>query len=129
MAWISVDGPVDRNIPPADDVLKGSISNETRIVVLDFSKAGMINSEGLDWLDDVRAHLDSDGIRLRVVAPQGGKVRRILSLMQYDRAVLLLDRLADAVRVGKKRYLRIRFPRKQKRAGVEQQLAAPAGKP
>lgn len=107
-ALITVDGCLDRTAPSAKEVIKEAVQPDTRIAILDLSHTPLINSEGLDWLEEMRSQLEPKGVRLRVVAPAGGKVQRILRLMQYDKVVLLLHSLADAFRAGKRRYFRLR---------------------
>ncbi|MEP0765077.1 MAG: STAS domain-containing protein [Fimbriimonadia bacterium] len=111
-ALITVDGCLDRTAPSAKEVIKEAVQPDTRIAILDLSHTPLLNSEGLDWLEEVRSQLEPKGVRLRVVAPAGGKVQRILRLMQYDKVVLLLHSLADAFRAGKRRYFRLRRAKK-----------------
>jgi len=102
-AVISVDGSVDRSTPDPKIIIAEMLDAKPSVAILDLSHAPLINSEGLDWLEQLRTGLEPSGVQLRVVAPEGGKVRRILKLMQYDRVTELLHSLAEALRIGRKR--------------------------
>jgi anti-anti-sigma regulatory factor len=115
---ISVDGRLDRSAPSAAEIAKLAVEKGARIAILDLSRAELINSDGLDWLDEIRAILNANRIKLRLVAKEGGKVNRILRLMQYDKVVTLLTSLRDALRAGKRRTMRPLSRKKRQEAAV-----------
>jgi anti-anti-sigma regulatory factor len=100
---IEVTGEVGPRVPSADDLAKQAAEKRMRIAILDLSRADTIDSEGLRWLEQVSSTLEPAGIRVRVVSKEGSKVGRILRLMKFDRFVLVLHSVLDALRFGRRR--------------------------
>lgn len=102
-AVIRVEGNVDQTTPSVSDVVEEMLRKRTRIAILDLTHSPLINSDGLDWLEDIRLRLEPQGVQLRLVAGQGSKVQRILGLMKYER---VLASLKEAFRFGKRKTMR-----------------------
>jgi anti-anti-sigma factor len=97
---ISVEGSIDQSAPSSGRVIEELVGGNIEVGVLDLSGADLIDSDGLDWLEEIRSGLEDRGIGLRIVAASEGKVGRILRLMQYDQLAELFDSLSGAVPVA-----------------------------
>ena len=100
---IEVTGEVGSGVPSAKELAAQAASKKTRVAILDLSGAESIDSEGLRWLEQVSSTLEPAGIRVRVVSKEGSKVGRILRLMKFDRFVLVLHTVLEAIRFGRRR--------------------------
>ena len=74
-----------------------------RVAIVDLSGADSIDSEGLRWLEQVSSTLEPAGIKVRVVSKEGSKVGKILRLMKFDRFVVILSSVLDALRFGRRK--------------------------
>jgi len=90
-------------VPSAKELASQAASKRTRVAILDLSGADSIDSEGLRWLEQVSSTLEPAGIRVRVVSKEGSKVGRILCLMKFDRFVVVLHTVLEAIRFGRRR--------------------------
>lgn len=100
---VELCGEIGSEGPTADELVKSASEKHSTIAILDLSKAKTINSKGLEWLEQVTSSLEPSGVKVRVVTPEGSKVRRILRLMKFDRFVLVLASVLDAVTFGRRR--------------------------
>ena len=74
-----------------------------RVAILDLSQAESIDSEGLRWLEQVSSTLEPAGIKVRIVSKEGSKVVKILRLMKFDRFVVILGSVLDALRFARRK--------------------------
>ncbi|MDQ2986929.1 MAG: STAS domain-containing protein [Armatimonadota bacterium] len=102
---IEVTGEVGPGVPSAKDLADQAAQKKTRIAILDLSLAETIDSEGLRWLEQVSSTLEPAGVRVRVVSKEGSKVGKILRLMKFDRFLLVLGTVLDALRFGRRKRL------------------------
>lgn len=100
---IEVTGEVGPGVPSAKDLAEQAAQKKTRIAILDLSGAETIDSEGLRWLEQVSSTLEPAGVRVRVVSKEGSKVGKILRLMKFDRFLLVLNTVLDALRFGRRK--------------------------
>ncbi|MBV6458883.1 MAG: hypothetical protein HONBIEJF_02022 [Fimbriimonadaceae bacterium] len=100
-ALVKVQGPVLEITPSLDSILALAQETRDKVLVIDLSDLESIHADGLAWLERASAKADSSGIRLRVVAPGGSKVRRILELVRFDRFLLLVNGLREALAFGR----------------------------
>ena len=100
---IEVTGEVGHGVPSANDLAKEAAKKQTRVAIVDLSGADTIDSEGLRWLEQVTSTLEPAGVRVRVVSKEGSKVGRILRLMKFDRFVLILHSVLEALRFGQRK--------------------------
>ena len=100
---IEFSGDIDSDVPSARELAERAIAGRSKLAILDFTRAHSINSKGLEWLEQVATTLEPCGIRVRVVTDERSKVGRILHLMKFDRFVLVLATLFDAVTFGRRR--------------------------
>ena len=100
---VEVTGEVGEGVPSANDLAQQAAEKKTRVAILDLSGADTIDSEGLRWLEQVTSTLEPAGIRVRVVSKEGSKVGRILRLMKFDRFVVILHSVLEAVRFGRRK--------------------------
>ncbi|MFJ9039903.1 STAS domain-containing protein [Streptomyces sp. NPDC102406] len=76
-------------------------AGQLREFVLDLTRTGFLDSQGVRLLLDLRRHLhDRYGALLRVAALPVGPVRRVLTLSQVRRDVPMHDSVEDALRAG-----------------------------
>ena len=100
---VQVRGDVGEGVPSAAELANRASQSKMRIAILDLSQADTIDSEGLRWLEQVSSTLEPAGIKVRVVSREGSKVVKILRLMQFDRFVVVLGSVLDALRFGRRR--------------------------
>ncbi|MGI8924395.1 MAG: STAS domain-containing protein [Fimbriimonadales bacterium] len=99
---IEVTGDVGRNAPSAESLIRRADESRSQIAIVDLSKAETIDTEGLQWLEQVTTTLEPAGVKVRVVTSEGSKVRRILKLMRFDRFMVVLATVFDALTFGKR---------------------------
>lgn len=100
---IEVTGEVGSAVPSPRDLAAQAAQEKTRVAIVDLSGADTIDSEGLRWLEQVSTTLEPAGIKVRVVSKEGSKVGKILRLMKFDKFVLVLHSVIDALRFGRRR--------------------------
>jgi anti-anti-sigma regulatory factor len=100
---IEVTGEVGSGVPSAKELAAQAATRKTRVAIVDLSGAESIDSEGLRWLEQVSSTLEPAGIRVRVVSKEGSKVGKILRLMKFDRFVVVLHTVLEALRFGRRR--------------------------
>ena len=100
---VEVRGDVGEGVPSAKDLATEAAERKMRVAILDLSQADTIDSEGLRWLEQVSSTLEPAGIKVRVVSKEGSKVVKILRLMKFDRFVVILGSVLDALRFGRRR--------------------------
>ncbi len=99
---IEVTGDIGRNAPSAESLIRQADESKSRIAIVDLSKAETIDTQGLEWLEQVTTTLEPAGVKVRVVTSEGSKVRRILKLMRFDRFMVVLATVFDALTFGKR---------------------------
>lgn len=100
---VEVRGEVGAGVPSAADLATQAAERKMRVAILDLSQAESIDSEGLRWLEQVSSTLEPAGIKVRVVSKEGSKVVKILRLMKFDRFVVILGSVLDALRFGRRK--------------------------
>ena len=111
---VEVKGAVGAGVPSAVDLANQAAERKMRVAILDLSQAESIDSEGLRWLEQVSSTLEPAGIKVRIVSKEGSKVVKILRLMKFDRFVVILGSVLDALRFG----------RRKRRKGAEKRESA-----
>jgi anti-anti-sigma factor len=101
---VQIKGDVGEGVPSAAELANQAAERKMRVAILDLSQADTIDSEGLRWLEQVSSTLEPAGIKVRVVSKEGSKVVKILRLMKFDRFVVVLGTVFDALRFGRRRH-------------------------
>jgi anti-anti-sigma factor len=82
-----VSGELDlASSPTAGEAIGGAVTRETRALVVDCSELAFIDSSGVAMLFKLSRRLGSRRQQLRVVAPSGAAVARVLELVDFPRA-------------------------------------------
>ena len=100
---VEVTGDVGEGVPSPIDLANQATERKMRVAIVDLSGADSIDSEGLRWLEQVSSTLEPAGIKVRVVSKEGSKVGKILRLMKFDRFVVILSSVLDALRFGRRK--------------------------
>lgn len=100
---VEVKGAVGAGVPSAAELADQAAERKMRVAILDLSQAESIDSEGLRWLEQVSSTLEPAGIKVRIVSKEGSKVVKILRLMKFDRFVVILGSVLDALRFGRRK--------------------------
>lgn len=100
---VEVRGAVGAGVPSAVELANQAAERKMRVAILDLSQAESIDSEGLRWLEQVSSTLEPAGIKVRIVSKEGSKVVKILRLMKFDRFVVILGSVLDALRFGRRK--------------------------
>ena len=111
---VEVKGAVGAGVPSAAELADQAAERKMRVAILDLSQAESIDSEGLRWLEQVSSTLEPAGIKVRIVSKEGSKVVKILRLMKFDRFVVILGSVLDA----------LRFTRRKRRKDAENRESA-----
>ncbi|MEU1039899.1 STAS domain-containing protein [Streptomyces sp. NPDC005551] len=97
--------PADIDISNADALRAGTMNvvnargDRLRLLVLDLTTTGFMDSQGVRLINEVRAHVHRPPrTEVRVVAAPGGLVSRVLELTGVRRDVAVYDDLAEAIR-------------------------------
>lgn len=100
---VELNGEIGPDVPSAWELARQATEKRTQVAILDLTKAETINSQGLEWLEQVSTTLEPAGVKVRVVTKEGSKVWRILKLMRFDRFILILASVFDALTFGRRR--------------------------
>jgi anti-anti-sigma factor len=69
----------------------------SRTLVLDLSRVDFVDSAGVHGLFRMLASLDGQGKRASVVAPHGGRVRRLLEILELQSIAWLCETREEAL--------------------------------
>jgi anti-anti-sigma factor len=79
------------------DTIAEAVPTDARGLVVDFSSLEFIDSSGVAMLFSLARRLNGRRQQLRVVAPEGGPVDRVLDIVEFDRAAPVVDALETAL--------------------------------
>ncbi|HEY1359950.1 MAG TPA: STAS domain-containing protein [Thermoleophilaceae bacterium] len=79
------------------DAITQAVPTSARGLVVDFSSLDFIDSSGVAMLFGLARHLSGRRQQLRVVAPDGGPVGRVLDIVEFARAAPVVDDLETAL--------------------------------
>lgn len=74
-----------------------------RLLVVDLRAAQGLEPRLLEWLEQLSALADARQVRLRVVTPRGSKPSRLLSLLRFDRFLVIAGTVLEAIRMDPRR--------------------------
>jgi anti-sigma B factor antagonist len=72
-------------------------ATRTRTVVLDLAGVDFVDSAGVHGLFRMLASLDGQGKRLVLVAPRGGRIRRVLEILDVPALAGICETRAEAL--------------------------------
>jgi anti-anti-sigma factor len=79
------------------DAIAGAVPTSARGLVVDFSGLEFIDSSGIAMLFGLVRRLSGRRQQLRVVAPEGGPVTRVLDIVEFERAAPVVGDLEKAL--------------------------------
>ncbi len=93
-----VSGELDiAGAPGTGDSIAEAVPTSARGLVVDFSELEFIDSSGVAMLFNLARRLDGRRQELRVVAPPGRPVERVLEIVEFDRAAPIHGTLDEAL--------------------------------
>ena len=93
-----VTGELDlAGAPATGEAIGDAVPTSARALVVDFSGLEFIDSSGIAMLFNLARRLGSRRQELRVVAPDGEPVARVLDIVEFGRAAPLHQTLDDAL--------------------------------
>ena len=93
-----VTGELDiAGAPGLGDRLDDAVPTSARTLVVDFRDLDFIDSSGIAMLFALSRKLGSRLQKLRVVAPGGRPVARVLEIVEFDRAAPVYETLDEAL--------------------------------
>jgi anti-sigma B factor antagonist len=93
-----VSGELDiSNAESTGDAIASSVTAEARGLVVDFSSLDFLDSSGISMLFRLARELDEHRQILRVVAPGGAAVARVLEIVDFQRAAPIDATVEEAV--------------------------------
>jgi anti-anti-sigma factor len=93
-----VKGELDlAGAPATGEAIGEAVPTSARALVVDFSGLEFIDSSGIAMLFGLARSLGSRRQRLTVAAPLGGPVRRVLEIVDFERAAPVHADVDDAV--------------------------------
>jgi anti-sigma B factor antagonist len=85
VAVASVRGELDiSNSPATGDAIASEVRIEARGLVVDFSELEFLDSSAISMLFSLARRLGERRQELRVVAPEGAAVARVLDIVEFD---------------------------------------------
>lgn len=81
------------------ELIASAVLHPRRLLVVDLRAAQALDPQILEWLEQLSALADSRGVRVRVVSPRGSKARRLLSLLRFDRFMVVVGSVLEAIRI------------------------------
>jgi anti-anti-sigma factor len=79
------------------DAIAGAVPTSAQGLIVDCSNLDFIDSSGVAMLFGLARRLGSRRQQLRVVAPDGGPVTRVLDIVEFDRAAPVVGSLDQAL--------------------------------
>jgi len=93
-----VSGELDiAGAPAAGDQIASAVPTSARGLVVDFTELDFIDSSGVAMLFGLARRLSGRRQQLRVVAPDGGPVSRVLDIVEFERAAPVVGDLETAL--------------------------------
>ena len=93
-----VSGELDiASAPTTGDEIASAVPTSARGVVVDFSELEFIDSSGVAMLFSLARRVNGRRQQLRVVAPDGGPVCRVLDIVEFERAAPVVNDLEAAL--------------------------------
>jgi anti-anti-sigma factor len=83
--------------PRTGDAIGDAVPTSARGLVVDFTRLEFIDSSGVAMLFTLARRLSGRRQELRVVAPKGGPVTRVLEIVEFDRAAPVVGDLETAL--------------------------------
>jgi anti-anti-sigma factor len=97
VAFASIDGEVDlANASSLGEAIAEGIGNDAMGLVLDLTKLGYLDSAGVRMILTLASRCRRSRQRIRIVAPEGSRARRILTLAGVERLVSLDEGVDEA---------------------------------
>ena len=96
-AVVEIVGELDLSTVVRWEAEVGKASAASRTVVLDLSGVDFVDSAGVHGLFRMLAALDAQGKRLVVVAPRGGRVRRVLEILDLPALAWVCETREEAL--------------------------------
>jgi anti-anti-sigma factor len=79
------------------DTIAEAVPTTAKGLVVDFSRLEFMDSSGVAMLFGLARRLSGRRQQLRVVAPQGGAVTRVLDIVEFERAAPIVTELERAL--------------------------------
>lgn len=99
--YVSISGSIaDSGVTPLEAV-DLALDHPKRLIIVDLRRAPVLEPTAVEWIEQLSALCDSRGLKLRVVSPKGSKPARILSLLQFDRFIVIAGTVFEALRFGR----------------------------
>ena len=96
-----VSGELDiAGAPGTGDRIADAVPTSARALVVDMTPLEFIDSSGVAMLFGLARRLSSRRQELRVVAPAGTPVKRVLEIVEFDRAAPIHEELEPALAGG-----------------------------
>ena len=96
-ALVQIVGGLDLSTVVRWEAEVGKAAAASRTVVLDLSGVDFLDSAGVHGLFRMLAALDAQGKRLVVVAPRGGRVRRLLEILDLPTITWVCESREEAL--------------------------------
>jgi anti-anti-sigma factor len=94
----SVSGELDlAGAPSTGEAIGEAVPTSARTLVVDFTKLEFIDSSGIAMLFNLARRLGARRQDLKVVAPRGEPVARVLEIVEFQRAAPVHDTLDEAL--------------------------------
>lgn len=96
-ALVEIVGGLDLSTVVRWEAEVAKAATASRTVVLDLSSVDFVDSAGVHGLFRMLAALDGQGKRLVVVAPHGGRVRRLLEILDLPTVAWVCETREEAL--------------------------------
>ena len=96
-AVVEIDDGLDLATIPRWEAEVAKAATRTRTVVLDLGGVDFVDSAGVHGIFRMLASLDAQGKRLVLVAPSGGRIRRVLEILDVAALAGVYETREDAL--------------------------------
>ena len=99
--YVIFNGPAELTLPSPQMLVEAAMQEQKPLLVLDLTRAEGVNNPLLQWIEQISAMAEGSGIRVRVVAQAGSRLRWLLDMLRFSRFVLVLGSVREAVKFGR----------------------------
>ena len=96
-AVVEIDDGLDLSTIARWEAEVAKAATRTRTVVLDLAGVDFVDSAGVHGIFRMLASLDAQGKRLVLVAPSGGRIRRVLEILDVPTLAGVCETREDAI--------------------------------
>jgi hypothetical protein len=99
--YLVLSGQLNTHLPEIGSLLSALHRSGKRLLVLDLTCATSADPAALQWIERLTAKAAGEGVCIRMIVPNGSRLRRTLELLRFHRFVLMVQSVREALRPGR----------------------------